>query len=453
MGQNNFSKIYFRGNKRRICLIIMIMSILFLGIMLSGAMQEIAKNGKKDAFLYNGAAIGVESSSGDTVITADQIEQIKKMEHVLGINEWKENLAMPLDAANVKDYAGANPENGSTGSEKADKVVFLEDLSVELNSRFRCERNVSLIEGAYPTYENKGILIEERMAKQNNLQIGDQMRFRIDETGVECRYAICGIYKVDSDFIITEDNTEGMDIFTHSPYNVIFIEYQHAYESMKLGQQEDFAIYGGCQIYVDSYENIKNVARQLQKVFGSEYVFYNLAENYLKSSGSAAVLMEQYAAIMKTAITIAGSLTVLLIFSLFSKQFEMETGILLALGKTKRKILLQYLIIMIRIVVLGLLGGLLVYFLGSGLLLNGINQLLENIISKANAGSGVTSLYETPGLGLGFSLVIRKEDLFRMNSLFMIMGESALLMAVSMIFPVYRMITVTPRKMLEQKWS
>lgn len=450
MSRYNFKKIYLRGNRKKNILICSIMILLFLGIMLCGAMKEIAEKGKKDAFLYNGPAIGIESQTEQAVITAEQLEQIRKISHVLGVSDWKEMLALPLDTENVKTYSGKDPNEGGTVYENADKVVFLEDLCVELNSRFRCEENVSLTEGEFPSYENKGILIEERMAEQNGLKIGDSMRFKMDETGTVCSYIICGIYKVDSDFVITENNEEGADVYIHSPYNVIFIDRQYAFETMEAEGTSDFVIQGGCQVYVDDYENIEYVAEQLRDILGEKYDFYSLAENYMKSSGSTAALMEQYAEIMLFVFVVAGSIVLLILFSLFAKQFEAEIGILLALGRKKGSILFQYIVIMVHMVLVSLAGGFLLYLPGAEVLLYGINHVLEKIVRGANIGGASIASYETPGLGLGFHMQISSTELFHINNFLLLGGIVLLLTLVSLFFPVYKMTAMNTKKILEQ---
>ena len=449
MSRDQFRKIYLRGNRKKNLLICSIMGLLFLGIMLCGAMKETAEQGKKDAFLYNGPAIGIDAASEEAVITVEQLEQIRKIPHVLGVSDWKETLARPLDAENVRDHSGEDPDEDGRTCEKADKVVFLEDLCVELNSRFRCEQNVSLVEGEFPSYENKGILIEAHMAAQNGMKTGDRMRFQIDETGAVCTYTVCGIYKVDSDFVITENNEEGADVYIHSPYNVIFIDRRYAFESMEEGEGS-FAIRGGCQIYVDAYENIEDAAGQLRDILGSGYDFYSLSENYMKSSWSAAALMEQYADIMLLVFAAAGSMVLLILFGLFAKQFETEIGILLALGRTKGSILCRYLDIMIHLVLLALAGSLFIYLPGSGFLLSAVNDVLEKTAGGANLGGASIASYETPGLGLGFHMKISSSELFHVNNFLLLGGLVLLFTMVSLILPVYKMTTVNTKEILEQ---
>ena len=65
----------------------------------------------------------------------EQVEQIRKIPHVLGVSDWKEMLACPLDAENVREHLGEDP-----------------------------------------FYENKVILIEAHMAVQNGVKTEDCMR-------------------------------------------------------------------------------------------------------------------------------------------------------------------------------------------------------------------------------------------------------------------------------------
>lgn len=51
-------------------------------------------------------------------------------------------------------------------------MVIVANMDVQKYSLFSWEKNVSLIEGEFPTYKNKGIIVEQRYAKKNNLKEG-----------------------------------------------------------------------------------------------------------------------------------------------------------------------------------------------------------------------------------------------------------------------------------------
>ena len=64
-----------------------------------------------------------------------------------------------MDTENVKEHKGIDPENKDV-SNRADKMVIVANMDVQKYSLFSWEKNVSLIEGEFPTYKNKGIIVE-----------------------------------------------------------------------------------------------------------------------------------------------------------------------------------------------------------------------------------------------------------------------------------------------------
>lgn len=49
-------------------------------------------------------------------------------------------------------------------------MVIIANMDVQQYSLFSWEKNVSLIEGEFPNYKNKGIIVEQRYAKKITLR-------------------------------------------------------------------------------------------------------------------------------------------------------------------------------------------------------------------------------------------------------------------------------------------
>ena len=74
-------------------------------------------------------------------------------------------IADPVDTENVKEHKGIDPENKDV-SNRADKMVIVANMDVQKYSLFSWEKNVSLIEGQFPTYKNKGIIVETAICEK-----------------------------------------------------------------------------------------------------------------------------------------------------------------------------------------------------------------------------------------------------------------------------------------------
>ena len=227
-------------------------------------------------------------------------------------------------------------------------VVLLSMMNTELYPWFRYEKSVSLINGTYPSYENQGIIIENKFAEQNNLSLGDDVTFAIEESGNEHTYKVCGIFQVDSEFEITEHNNLGEGVYIYSPYNVVFLDYEYAAETMGF----ESCLPYGCTVFVDKFESIDQVGSELRELLGKDVDIYNTASDYLSNEAGVVVLMKNYSLLIFGYVSVIGGIVMLLILTFYAAQYRSEVGIFLALGCKKGRIVLQYGISMLLIIAL-----------------------------------------------------------------------------------------------------
>ena len=195
--------IYIKRNKIKSLIIILIIATIILGEIIGLLLNNASEKSERDAYLYNGAALVIEDDNGG--FTKSDYDEIRKVKYVTGLGAWRELIADPVDTENVKEHKGIDPENKDV-SNRADKMVIVANMDVQKYSLFSWEKNVSLIEGEFPTYKNKGIIVEQRYAKKNNLKVGDEVKYTIGDQPEVTSLQICGIYKVDSDFEIYDSN-------------------------------------------------------------------------------------------------------------------------------------------------------------------------------------------------------------------------------------------------------
>ena len=112
----------------------------------------------------------IEDDNGG--FTKSDYDEIRKVKYVTGLGAWRELIADPVDTENVKEHKGIDPENKDV-SNRADKMVIIANMECAKNiACFSWEKKVSLIEGEFPTYKNKGIIVEQRYAKKITLRWG-----------------------------------------------------------------------------------------------------------------------------------------------------------------------------------------------------------------------------------------------------------------------------------------
>lgn len=253
--------IYIKRNKIKSLIIILIIATIILGEIIGLLLSNASEKSERDAYLYNGAALVIEDDNGG--FTKSDYDEIRKVKYVTGLGAWRELIADPVDTENVKEHKGIDPENKDVRN-RADKMVIVANMDVQQYSLFSWEKNVSLIEGEFPTYENKGIIVEQRYAKKNNLKVGDEVKYTIGDQSEATSLQICGIYKVDSDFEIYDSNEEGTSVYIHSPYNSIYVDYDYIVELLGL----EYTASTGSEVYIDKIEHIDAVKKQLKKMYG-----------------------------------------------------------------------------------------------------------------------------------------------------------------------------------------
>lgn len=417
-----------------------ILTLLFLGELVGICIYSIAKNGEQDAFIYNGSSLFVNSQN----LTSEIYDKITAIDHVIGVSNWKENVAVPVGLNNVKEHTGVNPGVSSANlNYRPNSVTLMALMNTKLYPWFRREKSVSLVSGTFPTYENKGVLVESRFAKENNLNLGDFVTFNIQESGKDCTFKLCGIFRVDSDFEITEHNEYGESVFIYSPYNVIFLDYTYASEVIGF---ESFAKYG-CELYVDRYENVEGVASALHSLLGNDADIQNNSNYYLSNERSIVVLMKNYSYAILGYVSVIGGIIMLLVLSFFANQYKREIGIFLALGCNKSRIVLQFFLSMLILVAISFTISAIIYSFTAEKIVNSINMTAEKVISQTYKDNSYGP-YITPQLGQKFKMQIDANMLVSLSNYIKIFMIAIILLISSMLIPIYSIITTKPKFLL-----
>lgn len=419
-----------------------VLSLIFLGELYGMCIYFVAKSGEEDAFIHNGFALLVEGENLN--LTSEMYDEILSIDYVMGVNNWKENQSVPVGMNNVKEYTGVEPENPSVDVDwRADSVTLLALMNTELFDWFRWEKSVSMIKGTYPNSENKGILIESRFAKENDLDLGDNATFTIMETGKDCTFEVCGIFHVDSDFQITEHNNLGEGVFQYSPYNVIFIDYEYAAQVIGF---ESYAKYG-CQIYVDRYDNVERVASDLHDLLGEDANIFNNATNYLVNERSVVSLMKNYSFLILGFVFVIGGIIMLIILTFFASQYKRESGIFLALGCKKSRIVLQYFLSMLIVIVISVVISGIVFSFTAEKISSSINDTAKQVVSQSYQDTSYGP-YITPQFRQGFEMRIEINEAVSSFDYIIIFIIALWFLLLSMVIPIHSIISVKPRFLL-----
>lgn len=417
--------------------------LIFLGEYTGIYLYSIAKQGEKDAFKYNGFAISIYGE--DLNMTESTYSEILSIPHITGVNNWKEAISESDEIVCVKDHIGKDPDASQTDDDwNTNSFVMLALMDTSLDSWFYCEKTVSLTEGTYPTAENGGVMIENRLAKLNALTAGDEITFKIDEFGKECTLQICGIFKADTDFVIMENNNMGEEVYKYSPYNRVFVNYATLAE---IGNYEAYPS-EGCQVFVDDAENVDEVAVSLRVLFGDKAEIYNNTTTYLEHSCSAVSIMKKFSSLILGGVFTLGSVVLLILFAIFAHQYRYESGIFLALGTGKHKALAQFFLSMLILILISLCVVAIIFSISSDFIITAVDKFVFRASSLSSVSNGVAGPYAYTSLGLGFQLNADVSGLVG-SSGFIGMSVIALsFLLISLLIPYYSISKIKPKELL-----
>ena len=349
-----------------------------------------------------------------------------------------------MDTENVKEHKGIDPEDKDV-SNRAAKMVIVANMDVQKYSLFSWEKNVSLIEGEFPTYKNKGIIVEQRYAKKNNLKVGDEVKYTIGDQSEATSLQICGIYKVDSDFEIYDSNEEGTSVYIHSPYNSIYVDYDYIVELLGL----EYTASTGSEVYIDKIEHIDAVKTQLKKMYGDNVEIYDNTSNYLDSECKVVGLMGKTSKIICWMIIIMGGIILLIIFSFYTIQYQKDTGLFMVLGRSRKWCIGRFAFIGMIYTISGLLLGVLLYCVLGNFICSIISGIGKNVI--INSTDRAIGGYDTPGIFQGFEVRIEMSAFFTLKNIIILLIISLVNWIEFMVLPVVTTVEENAKKLLNSK--
>ena len=428
----------------RTIIIALIIAIILFGELLGFGLNTTAVKGRQDAYIYNGFALRI---SGDNLdLTYDDYGTIEALEHVTGVaGHFKEIIVTPINGENVKEHTGIEPEaleDAAQAPYHSGNMVLVAMMNIPMYDIFRREKSVSLVDGVFPDSSNKGVLIENRFARLNQLSVGDTISFYMDDLERDVTVEVCGIYFVDSDFEILESNTTGEGVYVYSPYNSIYMDYLYASELIGFSTHPE----AGCTIYVDDIENVDSVAQELKKLYGEDITIYDNTTSYLENECRIIGIIENISQISCFFVFTLGSILILITFSFFFNGFKRDVGIYMSFGESKGKCFARYVLITFSYIIAGLFIFVLLYLLFSKGIINLADRAIGNTIGSTT-GSGIAP-YRTPDLRQGFSVSIEKAYIINKENIIKLLDVSGCCFVVSFLIPLYSIIKGKPRQLM-----
>ena len=323
---------------------------------------ELDENNRKN-WQYQQAAGGILVDYVGAPITDEDIQKIMSIDGIKAYNGLGDGSVFAKDFSFISGFSFGAGSDYSRLPSVTDSEYF----------NFFTRKAFQLVEGRHiKEGDDHVVLISTAIAEKNALKLGDSIT-------VQCCYdsgnypdvslTIIGIYAYEAD---NEFNTTSTD-----KRNRLIIDHKAMQEIM----QRDVIQYdNGVDFYVDDPREMERIASQIKALDLDWDSFTLTMDNSAYEAVASPLTAMQNLIVWLIVGCVAVSVGILvLILSMWIKQRRHETGILLSVGISKSRIILQYTVevLMIAIIAFGL------SFFTSNLISQGVSDLIFHQVSES----------------------------------------------------------------------
>ena len=323
---------------------------------------ELDKSNNKN-WRYQQAAGGMLVEYVGTPITDRDIQKIMSIDGVKAYNGLGDGSVFAKDFSFISGFSFGAGSDYSRLPSVTDSEYF----------NFFTRKAFQLVEGRHiKEGDDHVVLISTAIAEKNTLKLGDTITVQCCyDSGIypDVTLTIIGIYAYEAD---NEFNTTSTD-----KRNRLIIDHKAMQEIM----QRDVIQYdNGVDFYVDDPREMERIASQIKALDLDWDSFTLTMDNSAYEAVASPLTAMQNLIVWLIVGCVAVSVGILiLILSMWIKQRRHETGILLSVGISKSRIILQYTIevLMIAVVAFGL------SFFTSSLISQGVSDLIFHQVSES----------------------------------------------------------------------
>ena len=284
-----------------------------------------------------------------------------------------------------------------------------------LNRKFM-DGTYTLVEGRHIQEDDSfAVMISKELADKNGLSVGDHISMYDLDTDSENTFEIVGIFS----------GTEGMSkdamMSNQIPANQGYID-MNSYQKI---WNETVLELGSLEIYVDSAENVEDILKTIQnlpEIKGKTFTFSTDTEDFDLISNPLSSLQKMVNTAV-TVIAVTGAAVITLLLILWTRGRKKEAGILMAVGRNKVEIVLQFLTENIFVAIPAAAASF------------GLSALLANKV-------GTFLVSQTSGDIKGLSVIIHSADMAA------VYGIGTLLLILAVLIASVTVIRLKPKEIL-----
>ncbi|MGE7912186.1 ABC transporter permease [Lysinibacillus xylanilyticus] len=374
----------------------MVISLVLAGFSIQNASNKATDNARKK--LGASVTLSVDLlNSTNRELKEEEAEQLATSKYVKNYNYSSKTSAV---AEGFQPIGWSDESQGSMGGMSPPEGVEMPNVIIESTMESRLSKSFEtgesiIVEGNPITkdlQDKEVALIEKRLAKENNLKVGDKIKVRSKrdkEKTIELK--IIGIYT-------TKEKIDGFSLPVMEPANKLYVPYK----AVDKFEDEMFASFEAVY-YLDDPLHVNAFNKEAkQSTIDFDGLLLDTSERIYKQMIGPIKNIASTSQTLVYVVSVAGSIILGLIIMLSIKERRKEIGILLSIGEKKWKLMGQLLVEVLFVAVLAF--GL---SLTTG---SKVSQVIgDNLLSNEIATSA-DSKDETTGIMVGVPLDIDSEQ-------------------------------------------
>lgn len=253
-------------------------------------------------------------------ITAQDLEQIESLPHVVSVNRLGEDYAFLSNAVPLTASGSEEDENWMV------KLSSFDEL--EYDSPF-ADRPYKLTEGDFLTADSKNsAIVHADFAEKNGLAVGDEIGVEING-GKSISLTITGLYRAGNERKQDEDT-----LAVHRIENQVFID-NTAYTEL-FGKDDFYKV----AVYTDAPEYLETLSEDLQTLLGDKASIKGSDALYRQMKAP----LEQITKVVELMLIltfVTGTVVISLLLCMWTRTRQKEMAVFISMGERKIKIFLQ----------------------------------------------------------------------------------------------------------------
>ena len=348
--------LYITRKKVRSIIMFMLLTIISTVLLSSNILNHTVKGISNKIYESSNFGFTVKNlSKTDKEISVKKLDKITNLPDIKGANY---QFATPVNLLGSKVVEGQNNLILDEKTNKNNLVMLNANTNTADNSDFKSEV-LKLKKGRHigPEDRNK-VLVHEEFAKLNNLDIGSKIKLEkansSEQKTTNKDYEVVGIYS-------GTKNNEFQGLSSDFIENTVYTDYKSSQELM--GYSESDKKVTSVDYFVKNPEKLEDVAKSAENLAIED-------TEIVKSNKNFQTVIASLQSIIASVII----LSLVLIFWLRERLHEI--GILLSIGTSKTKIILQQIIELVYIAVFSII----------------LSSVLENVILKYGVKNAIDKL-------------------------------------------------------------